>query len=112
MLTSLHDAMSISPLHRYYRHRSGHGDGGIRAHVTQIWLCVESQAFNIDSFSMSKFSTWDPTPDVYVSVGDAFDNSPNLVPGTIQAEHFDMGGEGKGYSDATPGNEKGVSARG
>lgn len=64
---------------------------------------------------MSKANTWNPqtTPAASdVSVVDAFDNVPATIPGIIQAEEFDTGGEGVGYSDATPGNEKGVSARG
>lgn len=31
-----------------------------------------------------------------------------IVPGTVQAEEFDEGGEGVGYSDSTEGNKKGV----
>ena len=40
-------------------------------------------------------------------VGDAA--SPvHAIPGTIQAEDFDAGGEGVGYHDTTPGNQGGV----
>lgn len=31
------------------------------------------------------------------------------IPGTIEAEAFDYGGEGVGYHDTTPGNSGGVS---
>ncbi|CAM9403106.1 unnamed protein product, partial [Laminaria digitata] len=90
---------------------SGKGTGGLRAKLTHIWLCAESKSFNIDSFSMSKASTFNSAPDFspsVVLVGDAFDNVPALVPGTIQAEGFDMGGEGRAYSDSTEGNKNGI----
>lgn len=64
---------------------------------------------------MSKDHTWNPPTYRFpseVSVVDAFDNVPAIIPGTIQAEEFDTGGEGVGYSDSTKGNEKGVSGRG
>lgn len=32
-----------------------------------------------------------------------------VVPGTIEAEAFDYGGEGVGYLETTPGNSGGVS---
>lgn len=37
----------------------------------------------------------------------AWNGSPAPVPGTIQAENFDVGGEGLGYHDTTPGNAGG-----
>ena len=83
--------------------------------MSHIYLCAESEGFNIDSFSMSKDHTWNPPTYRFpseVSVVDAFDNVPAIIPGTIQAEEFDTGGEGVGYSDSTKGNEKGVSGRG
>src|SRR6266852_3106731 len=36
-----------------------------------------------------------------------FSGSPASVPGTIQAEDFDEGGEGVAYHDTTPGNSGG-----
>lgn len=47
-----------------------------------------------------------------ISSDDAFAGKPAVVPGTIQAEDFDWGGEGVGYSDSTPTNVRGVSGRG
>ncbi|CAM9582243.1 unnamed protein product, partial [Laminaria digitata] len=88
---------------------SGKGTGGLRAKLSHIWFCAESKPFNIDFFSMSKASTFHSAPDPSLSVvfvGDAFDNAPVTVPGTIQAEGFDLGGEGVGYSDTTKGNKK------
>ncbi|CAN0558877.1 unnamed protein product, partial [Laminaria digitata] len=37
---------------------------------------------------------------------------PAIIPGIIQAEEFDAGGEGVGYSDSTTGNVKDVSGNG
>jgi hypothetical protein len=45
------------------------------------------------------FSTASPTT--------PFSGTPASVPGVIQAENFDLGGEGKAYHDATPGNSGG-----
>ena len=50
----------------------------------------------------------DETP-APVVLGDAFGGVPAVVPGLIQAEEFDTGGEGVGYSDTDPGNNGGVS---
>jgi len=36
-----------------------------------------------------------------------YSGTPSPVPGTIQAEDFDRGGEGVGYHDSTPGNSGG-----
>jgi hypothetical protein len=36
-----------------------------------------------------------------------FGGSPRLVPGRIEAEDYDLGGQGVGYADTTPGNEQG-----
>lgn len=49
-----HASVSTSALDVVRRHRSGNGTGGIRAILTRIWVCVESQAFNFDSFTISK----------------------------------------------------------
>jgi PKD repeat protein len=35
-------------------------------------------------------------------------NGPHTIPGTLQAEDYDLGGEGVAYHDTTPGNEGGV----
>lgn len=34
---------------------------------------------------------------------------PHLLPGRIEAEDYDLGGQGIGYFDTTPGNEQGVA---
>jgi L-ascorbate metabolism protein UlaG (beta-lactamase superfamily) len=35
-------------------------------------------------------------------------NGPHTIPGTLQAEDYDLGGEGVAYHDTTAGNEGGV----
>ncbi|CAM9289448.1 unnamed protein product, partial [Laminaria digitata] len=64
--------------------RSGNGTGGLRARETKIWLCVESKAFNIDSFSISK-----PAAIPAVKLGGPYKGVAATVPGVIQAEEFD-----------------------
>lgn len=44
-----------------------------------------------------------------VALGGAYGGIPAVVPGLIEAEEFDTGGEGVGYSDTDPGNNGGVS---
>ena len=41
--------------------------------------------------------------------GEPFGGTAAIVPGTIEAEEFDLGGEGVGYSDADATNIPGVS---
>jgi hypothetical protein len=39
-----------------------------------------------------------------IRISRAFTGTPSAIPGSIQAEHFDHGGEGVAYHDTTPGN--------
>lgn len=48
-----------------------------------------------------------PTPAPVVPSG-AWEGTPAAIPGTIEAEEFDLGGEGVGYSDTDAGNNGGV----
>lgn len=43
---------------------------------------------------------------------DAYDGTPLQLPGEKYASHFDLGGQGVGYSDSTPTNTLGVGRRG
>lgn len=78
---------------------TGNPNGGLLAGVTQIWLCALTTKFDIDYFYMMEATG--------ISSDDAFAGKPAVVPGTIQAEDFDWGGEGVGYSDSTPTNVRG-----
>ncbi|MCU1327756.1 MAG: hypothetical protein JWN34_3126 [Bryobacterales bacterium] len=44
----------------------------------------------------------------YDSVRGAFGGTPHPLPGRIEAEHYDLGGQSTGYFDTTPGNEQDV----
>lgn len=96
-------------LHVHCQNRNGNGTGGLSARETVVWLCVESKSFNIDYFTISKTGVVDPsvppTPDPYGGVAPP-------IPGYLQAEEFDFGEEGVGYSDTTDGNTKGVGGCG
>lgn len=106
-----------------YRPRSGQGTGGLGKGVTFIWMCVISSFFDIDSFKMTDASApplLPPTPAPTAAPvstqhtqrdGQAYSGVPIVVPGLIQAEEFDLGGEGLAYHDTTPGNKKGVSLK-
>ena len=66
-----------------------------------IWLCVVSAGLNVDSFTMTPTAT--PTEGPYGGVA-------ATVPGLIEAEEFDYGGEGVAYTDTSADNEGGVSS--
>lgn len=51
-----------------------------------------------------------PTPAPTAPSG-PFMGSAAVVPGTIEVEEFDYGGEGIGYHETSPGNSGGVSLR-
>lgn len=89
-----------------------------------------SDGFNIDSFDLYVHQQYahptaspssvegetlspavveqDETP-APVIPGDAYGGVPAVIPGVIEAEEFDTGGEGVGYSDVDVGNNGGVS---
>jgi len=82
---------------------SGGGGGGLPVGRATLWLCVISSNFNLDSFAMEAVPMPTPSP-----TSGAFGGVPANVPGLIQAEDFDVGGEGVAYSDTDPGNNGGV----
>ena len=92
--------------------RSGRGTGGLSIGRATFWLCVVSSNFNLDSFTMKAASTLppspSPSPSPEVDTTAAFGGVPATIPGTVEAENFDIGGEGAAYSDTDPGNNGGV----
>ena len=94
---------SMPLLHSGCRPSSGKGNGGLLAGTTRIWLCALSTNFDIDFFAMVKSSP----PNAY----DAYEGTPAKIPGIVQAEKFDWGGTGVGYSDSTALNAYRVSGR-
>lgn len=80
-----------------FRHSSGGGNGGLTAGTAYVWLCVLSETFSIDSFTM------DTVPSL------PFGGTPATVPGLIEAEEYDMGGQGVAYNDTTIENSGNVS---
>lgn len=85
-------------------YRSGRGNGGLSVGRATFWLCVISSNFNMESFAMEAATTSAPTS----SSSGAFGRAPAVIPGIVQAEDFDNGGEGIAYSDTDPGNNGGV----
>lgn len=125
----------MSSLHFQCRHRSGRLNCGLPAGPATIWLCAISNGFSIDSFTMTEDTspppapipapkpTPAPIPDLKPTpvpapipapkpVGGAYGGVSAIIPGIIQAEEFDIGGEGVGYSDSTSGNVKNVGGNG
>eukprot|EP00752_Nemacystus_decipiens_P007462 g6667.t1 len=89
---------------------SGRGTGGLSVGRATFWLCVVSPNFNLDSFTM-KAASFTPPPSPPSDEADAtaaFGGIPAIIPGTLEVENFDVGGEGIAYSDADPGNNGGA----
>lgn len=61
-----------------------------------LFFCVVTPGFNIDSFTM-------------VAVTDRYEGGA-VIPGKIEAEEFDYGGQGVAYSDVDARNRGGVSS--
>ncbi len=71
-------------------------------HVLKLAFAGDGQ--NIDWFELVPIVTPTPTP---TPVGPQ-PYKPLAIPGTIQAEDYNLGGEGIAYHDTTPGNEGGA----
>eukprot|EP00904_Undaria_pinnatifida_P012633 jgi/Undpi1/84/HiC_scaffold_1.g00084.m1 len=97
--TSLSGLVSVPNTGGWYSYEdvsvSGGGDGGLDAGINHIWLCVVSAGLNVDFFSMT------PTEGPYGGVA-------ATVPGLIEVEEFDYGGEGVAYTDTSETNEGGA----
>eukprot|EP00904_Undaria_pinnatifida_P012411 jgi/Undpi1/82/HiC_scaffold_1.g00082.m1 len=97
--TSLSGLVSVPNTGGWYSYEdvsvSGGGDGGLGAGINHIWLCVVSAGLNVDLFTM--------TPAVVPYGGVAA-----KIPGLIEAEEFDYGGEGVAYTDTSETNHGGA----
>lgn len=74
--------------------KSGEGDGGLDAGPALIWPWTLSKGFGIDSFTLAE-SAIVSTPYVGVAA---------TVPGLIEAEEVDDGGQWLAYYDTSPNN--------
>ncbi len=68
-------------------------------HVFRLTFAGDGQ--NLDWFEFAPISTPPPQPN-----GTPY--TPLAIPGTIQAENYNLGGEGVAYHDSTPGNTGGA----
>lgn len=64
-------------------------------------LVLDSAAGDVGNFDWLRFTA-------VASPSTPYSGSPAAIPGTIEAEHFDNGGEGVAYHDTTAGNSGGV----
>jgi len=71
--------------------------------IQQMTLWADTGGFNIDSVTVSGGSSNSSGGGL-----SPYSGSPAPVPGTIEAENFDNGGEGVAYHDTTPGNSGGA----
>ena len=82
----------------YLRHTPGGGHGVLEAGQAYIWLCPLTETFNIDYFTIKTSATHKG----------ANGGGPTTVPGLIEAEEIDHGGEDVAYWDTSPINIPGV----
>lgn len=81
--------------------RSSGGNGGLPVGPAVLFFCVETLGFNIDSFTMNAVAP--------AGLAEAYEGGVD-IPGKIEAEKFDHGGQGVGYSDTDEGNNGGVGS--
>ena len=73
---------------------------------TQVMtLSADTAGYNVDSVTINSASGGTSIPTSSLT---PYSGSPAAVPGTIQAEDFDNGGEGVAYHDTTGGNSGGA----
>jgi enterochelin esterase-like enzyme len=78
------------------------------------WTNVPVGTYSITAVATDNSGTQATSDAVIVKVNvpqAAYNNKPHTIPGTVQAEEFDVGGNGFAYFDKTPGSETGVSFR-
>lgn len=67
-----------------------------------IYVCALTAGFDLDSFTMTAVET--------EREGGAYDNTPAIIPGTVEGELYDSGGQGVAYSDTDAANVGQVSS--
>lgn len=85
---------------RHYT-RAGENTGGLEEGEQTIYFCIIEAGFNLDSFSMTAVE-----PELE---GGPYEDTPAAIPGTIQAERFDDGGQDVAYYDTEANNKGRVS---
>ncbi|CAM9504804.1 unnamed protein product, partial [Ectocarpus fasciculatus] len=89
---------------------SAGGSGGLEAGSHILRLCIIAPGFNIDSLTMTAHLPKGPTPAPTAAElqGGAYLGTPAAIPGKIEAEEFDEGGQGAAYYDVDAGNNGGA----
>jgi endonuclease/exonuclease/phosphatase family metal-dependent hydrolase len=81
----------------------------LNAGTQLLTLLFDSPGFNISKISVTSGATSSPSPATSSSSGPTpFGGNPWAIPGTVQAEDFDNGGEGVAFHDNTSGNSGGA----
>jgi len=81
----------------------------LKAGPQVLTLLVDAAGFNLGAINIVSTSTATPSSTAPPASGlTPYSGTPAAIPGTIQAENFDNGGEGVAYHDTTSGNSGGV----
>jgi hypothetical protein len=84
------------------------------APFTYSWLDVEAGVYSIYAVATDNDGNQTTSEAVTIRVNEPqgpYGGTPNPIPGTIQFEHFDVGGNGFAYLDKTAGNTGGADFR-
>lgn len=78
------------------------------------WTNVEAGSYSISAIATDNAGNKGTSSAVSVSVTipqGSYSNTPWVIPGTIQCENYDLGGNGKAYNDISAGNTGGATFR-
>jgi hypothetical protein len=76
--------------------------------VTSVGIISYLLITSTAPFSKGIFNNLNPKPASHAAVGNPYSGTPAAIPGTIQAELFDLGGEGVAYHDTDTANVGGA----
>ena len=75
------------------------------APYTATWTNVPAGLHVLSARATNDAGQAGTSADVMIRVHGPFGGTPATVPGRVEAEQFDLGGQGLGYSETTPANE-------
>ena len=81
------------------------------APYTATWSNVPAGLHTLSARATNNADQAGSSADVVIRVHGPFGGVPAVVPGQVEAEHFDLGGEGLGYHETTSANEGGQYRR-
>jgi hypothetical protein len=106
MVTASDADGSVSKV-EYYHDTTKIGESSVSP-FTYVWASVPKGSYllSVAATDNSGLKTWSDTVRITVSLAEQpYDTIPYPIPGRIEAENYDLGGEGVAYHDLTSGNK-------